>query len=329
MDAPIGEIAVRDQFTPMHAYFTVVAAPTFTPTNSPTPLQLYLLSMNVRIETLDPASGPPGINVNISGNCYYYHSGRTGEIYFDDIAVTTVSGDTGGDFSGNFTVPMDATPGMHIVYAAGSSSYMNFLCEVSAARADLNGDKFVDGNDLLLFQKYWMQSRQSVPTATQPPVSTNTPTFTPTETPTCIPEWAWLYRNLPDTCEPGETFDVTFTTGGGTAAIQDVTETVPTGWTILSSYDDRNGDTYHWNGLIWSYTIMTATDALPGIYTFYGYTDSHHECNGHVQWDIQADSTIECIASSIPTITPTPGEPTATETPITHSCSCEFPRFRS
>jgi len=65
--------------------------------------------------TLSPSSGQPGDSVHAVGQCYYIHSGRSGDVYFDSTLVGTVRGDTPGNYDLVFTVPGSAIPGFHQV----------------------------------------------------------------------------------------------------------------------------------------------------------------------------------------------------------------------
>jgi photosystem II stability/assembly factor-like uncharacterized protein len=62
-----------------------------------------------------PNAGTVGTRIVVSGQCYGLHSGRGGEIYFDDTRLGAVRGDTGGDYEAGFVVPVDALPGRHVV----------------------------------------------------------------------------------------------------------------------------------------------------------------------------------------------------------------------
>lgn len=62
-----------------------------------------------------PDAGPPGSLVGVGGLCYPLHSGRQGAIFFDDVLVGRVSGDTPGNYGTPFRVPDDATLGVHRV----------------------------------------------------------------------------------------------------------------------------------------------------------------------------------------------------------------------
>jgi hypothetical protein len=104
----------------------------------------------VGIKDLSPDLGLPGDEVEFSGYCYYYHSGRSGDLYFDGEYLVTTSGDTFGNFSGVFAVPQDATPGEHLVSCESCTCSGVFLVVT--------------------------------PTVTQTPTPRLTPTLTPTPT---------------------------------------------------------------------------------------------------------------------------------------------------
>jgi hypothetical protein len=62
---------------------------------------------------VEPPAGPPGIDVRIGGRCYYIHSGASADVYFDDLRVGGVRGDTPGNYSTTLRVPAGATNGDH------------------------------------------------------------------------------------------------------------------------------------------------------------------------------------------------------------------------
>jgi hypothetical protein len=65
---------------------------------------------------ITPSLGPPGTTVGASGRCYYFHSGRHGFIFLDDVEVgVTSNGDTIGYYDARFSIPTDATPGEHTI----------------------------------------------------------------------------------------------------------------------------------------------------------------------------------------------------------------------
>ncbi len=146
----------------------------------------------------------------------------------------------------------------------------------------------------------------------------STGAMTPTPTPSCIPEWCWLDRDLPETAVPGEAFTVRFNIQGGTASITMVSETVPEGWEILSPEPDyHSGIQYEWYYWITEYTILPPADAEAGTYYFFGETQSYHWCNGNFWRSIGGDFTLEILNGPdlTPTATPSP-TPTGENTPL-------------
>jgi hypothetical protein len=117
--------------------------------------------------TVVPNAGPVGTRVVVSGQCYYLHSGRGGEIFFDDTSVGRVQGDTPGNWSGGFVVPIDAVPGTHFVkLVAFGGTYQSATFEAEAIAEP--------------------PSPSSTPTATRTPTPTaiDTATTSPTRTAT-------------------------------------------------------------------------------------------------------------------------------------------------
>lgn len=71
---------------------------------------------------LDPPSGPPGTTVQVFGRCYFIHSGAHADLLFDGAAVGAGAiGDTIGNYSGSFQVPLDAASGAHTVALAAAA----------------------------------------------------------------------------------------------------------------------------------------------------------------------------------------------------------------
>jgi hypothetical protein len=64
---------------------------------------------------LEPQRVRPGGTVEVSGRCYYIHSGRSADVYFDDTAVARVNGSTPGGFDTSFVVPAETLPGEYVV----------------------------------------------------------------------------------------------------------------------------------------------------------------------------------------------------------------------
>jgi hypothetical protein len=136
----------------------------------------------VGIKSISPGSGLPGDPVELWGYCYYYHSGRTGDIYFDGEYWITVSGDTMGNFYGIPAIPLDAVPGEHriscenctcdAVFVVVTPTPMTTATPTITATpsptatstplpGDINRDGRVDEEDLLLFMGRWGQGRNA------------------------------------------------------------------------------------------------------------------------------------------------------------------------
>jgi len=65
-----------------------------------------------------PTSGPPGTQVDVTGECYLVHSGREVKIYFDALLAADVRGDVDGNYEASFKVPLTASVGSHVVSAS-------------------------------------------------------------------------------------------------------------------------------------------------------------------------------------------------------------------
>ncbi len=121
---------------------------------------------------------------------------------------------------------------------------------------------------------------------------------------TCIPEMAWLSRNLPESCTGGEVFDIYYSYQGGTASVIQTSETLPEGWQVTAPpWDNLVGTTYTWDHALTSCTVLPPSDGVTGGYIFFGETISDHWCNGQVQHEITGDQTIH-LHGIDPTPTP-------------------------
>jgi len=91
-----------------------LATPTPTPTVDPRCVPDGLTFM--------PTAAPPGATVAMRGSCYFLHSGRHADVYFDAMRIGQVAGDTLGQYQLQFVVPTDASPGLHRVRVVGAQS---------------------------------------------------------------------------------------------------------------------------------------------------------------------------------------------------------------
>ncbi|MCG3197577.1 MAG: hypothetical protein HUU16_15050 [Candidatus Omnitrophica bacterium] len=193
---------------------------------------------------------------------------------------------------------------MHLLLVAPTES-PSFTADLQNERSDINQDGVVNSDDLLIFLRDW-HGTDPAPQPTFTVTQTIPPSITPSPTGfDCIPEYAWLQRDLPETCRGESPFEVQFTIQGGTALITDVFETVPAGWQVLSPTPFvQMENTVHWDHQIFSYTIVPPAGVIPGDYMFEGETKSYHWCNGEVTRPITGDTIITC-QPAFPTPTPT------------------------
>jgi hypothetical protein len=101
-----------------------------------------------------PSTGPPGIQVRLAGTCYPIHSGRSGFIFFDDILVAEVRGDTPGDYSASFQIPVDTAIGVHRLSMRYSKDVPSDIVSVPFVvlpfcRGDCDGDGVVTVSELI------------------------------------------------------------------------------------------------------------------------------------------------------------------------------------
>ena len=87
------------------------------------PVQVYVRGADVYTEiafdalcppvlVVDPPRGPPGTVVAVRGRCYYIHSGGSADVYLDRTLVTSLYGDTSGNYSPELLIPPGTAPGL-------------------------------------------------------------------------------------------------------------------------------------------------------------------------------------------------------------------------
>ena len=130
--------------------------PTPTPTSTPTPTAPPSATLTPDLCPSDlmlaPAAGAPGTQVMFSGRCYFIHSGRRAAVYFDDIQVANVIGDTIGNYSGVMNVPTGAALGTHRVRVVMPREIAAASFEVvpsTSCAGDCNGDGVVTIDEVL------------------------------------------------------------------------------------------------------------------------------------------------------------------------------------
>lgn len=118
----------------------------------------------------------------------------------------------------------------------------------------------------------------------------------------CIAEFVNYRRDLPTTCKPNTPFAVNLSFYGGSATIRNATETIPEGWKVLSADPETveiENNIIQWNAFLPSitYTVLPASDAKPGMYTFHGQTASTHWCAGNTVKSFMDNAKIELVGS--------------------------------
>jgi hypothetical protein len=140
------------------------------------------------------------------------------------------------------------------------------------------------------------------PTCSAVPTSTPTPTRTPTGT-SCVAEWAWLSRELPQVATAGVPFTVHYRWNGGSAEIRRIEEALPPNWQVVSPpWTEHSGNTYLWDihlpydSVPWSIEVLPPAGTPTGDYYVHGQTTSYHRCNGEVSRGIDGDTRVHISA---------------------------------
>jgi hypothetical protein len=101
---------------------------------------------------LVPDSGPAGSVVDLTGRCYFIHSGQAADIYFDSVLVGTVRGDTPGNYHTAFTVPPDVSGGAHTVRVVTGQNEIGsatFIISPALCVGDCDADGHVTVDEIL------------------------------------------------------------------------------------------------------------------------------------------------------------------------------------
>lgn len=116
-------LAGVDAWTPTGVPDVYVLEPDDLPMPTPTPTIDWRCAPDAI--TLEPSPALSGGSVTVQGVCYFLHSGRHADVYFDTTIVGAVTGDTLGAYQLTFAVPGDALPGWHRIRVVGAqSSYL-------------------------------------------------------------------------------------------------------------------------------------------------------------------------------------------------------------
>jgi len=112
--------------------------------------------------TITPDHGPTGTTVDVSGECYFIHSGTQATIDFDQQLVATVRGDTFGRYQTTFTVPATASEGTHLVtlrvgdshYGAVTFDVVPFCTGACVCSGDCDNDGVVHVDEVIRMVTY-------------------------------------------------------------------------------------------------------------------------------------------------------------------------------
>lgn len=110
----------------------------------------------------DPPKGPGGTVVELTGLCYWIHSGGQAPIYFDDQVIGAVSGETGGDFQNLLRIPANAAVGRHQLRFAGTLMQSVATYEMTPARqcvGDCDNDDHIGVAELITGVNIALQRR--------------------------------------------------------------------------------------------------------------------------------------------------------------------------
>jgi hypothetical protein len=113
----------------------------------------------IPVVVLEPASGPPGTVVSVSGRCSSIHSGAQADVYFDYERVGEVRGATSGHFVTQIRIPLDAEGGWHAIHVQipgpidatpiGSAGFSVTFDEPPICPGDCDGDGRVEVDELV------------------------------------------------------------------------------------------------------------------------------------------------------------------------------------
>lgn len=105
---------------------------------------------------VDPARGIPGRTIEVTGRCYYIHSGGRAQLWLDGVQVGTVNAGTVGDYRAQIAIPADFADGAHFIIATnvsgsqiGAGSYFVDTSSTRECIGDCDRDGVVTIDELL------------------------------------------------------------------------------------------------------------------------------------------------------------------------------------
>jgi hypothetical protein len=133
---------------------TLTAIPTLTPTPTVTGTPTPTIDRCPHDLLLTPGMGTSGSTIHLRGRCNLMQGGRRADVFFDATAVGTLTGDAGGNYQTDITIPVDAVEGMHRVRVVQMREIASGTVEVSGTSppciGDCNGDHHVTVDELVV-----------------------------------------------------------------------------------------------------------------------------------------------------------------------------------
>jgi hypothetical protein len=133
---------------------TVTAIPTLTATPTVTGTPTPTIDRCPHDLLLTPATAASGSAIHVRGRCNLVQGGRRADVFFDTVAVGTLTGDASGNYETDITIPADAVEGIHRVRVVQMREIASGTVEVTGTSppciGDCNGDHRVTVDEVVV-----------------------------------------------------------------------------------------------------------------------------------------------------------------------------------